>query len=73
METAKSFDESLVDYAYPCLMAEKYLKELHNAVLKGNYDAAIEFGLQAMVEVKITINAIRHEKEKANELARTQD
>lgn len=54
----------IVDYAHPCMMAEKALKELHNAMLEHDYDAAMKAGLAAMVEVRMTMNAINHEKEK---------
>lgn len=54
----------LVDYAYPCMMAEAALKKLHDAMLERKYDEALAAGLDAMVEVKLTLAAIRHEKEK---------
>lgn len=54
----------LIDYAHPCLMAEKALKELHEAMLRGDYAAAMKAGLTAMVEVRMTMNAVNHEKEK---------
>jgi len=56
-------NNSLVDYAYPCMMAEKALKELHNAMLERDYDTALERALEAMVEVKLTYNSIKHIKE----------
>lgn len=54
----------IVDYAYPCMMAERYLKALHEAMLNHDYDAAVEAGMKAMVEVKLTVNAVKDEKEK---------
>jgi hypothetical protein len=30
------------DYAYPTIMAERVLKELHDAVLEKNYERALE-------------------------------
>lgn len=54
----------IVDYAHPCMMAEKYLKGLHEAMLRRDCDEAIEQGMKALVEMKIAINAIKHEKEK---------
>jgi hypothetical protein len=53
----------IVDYAYPCMMAEKALKELHQAMLNNDYDAALEHALTAMAEAKLTYNAIRAAKE----------
>jgi len=57
-------DSVIVDYAYPCMMAERALKELHNKMLERDYDAALEQALVAMAETKLTYHAIRHEMEK---------
>lgn len=57
----------IVDYAYPCMMAEKALKDLHEAMLLKKYDAAIDHAMKALVEVKMTLNAIRHEKEQVQQ------
>ena len=53
----------MVDYAYPCMMAEKALKEAHIHMLSNKYDEAIEEALKAMAEVKLMINAIKDMKE----------
>lgn len=55
--------ENIIDYAHPCMMAEQALKQLHNAMLRKDYDAALEAGMRALVEVKLTCNAIKYEKE----------
>lgn len=57
-------NSSLVDYAHPCMMAEQALKKLHNAMLERDYDTAMEQALVAITEARLTLNAIRHEKEK---------
>ena len=57
-------NSSLVDYAHPCMMAERALKNLHNAMLERDYDTALEQALIAITETRLTYNAIRHEKEK---------
>lgn len=54
---------AIVDYAYPCMMAEKALKELHQAMLQNDMDTALEHALTAMAEAKLTYNAIRDMKE----------
>jgi len=54
----------MIDYAYPCMMAEKALKELHNAMLEGNHEQAHEAGVRALAEVKLTLNAIKDAQEK---------
>ncbi len=56
--------DGLVDYAAPCMNAERALKDLHNAMLERKYDEAIQFALQALAETKLTLNAIRYEQEK---------
>lgn len=53
----------LIDYAHPCMMAERALKDLHDAMLMKKYDEAIEHGLRALAEVKLTINSIKHVQE----------
>jgi len=53
----------LVDYAHPCMMAERAMKDLHEAMLLRQYDAALEHGMNALVEIRLTLAAIRHEKE----------
>ena len=50
--------ELMIDYAYPCMMAEKALKELHDAMLHRDFARAREAALTAMVETKLTLNAI---------------
>lgn len=64
MLTATQTSTSLVDYAYPCMMAEQALKKLHHAMLKCDYDTAMEQALVAITETRLTLTAIRHEKEK---------
>jgi len=47
------------DYAYPCMMAEKALKDLHNAMLMKEYGNAVEAGLRALEETVRTLEAVR--------------
>lgn len=54
---------AIVDYAYPCMMAEKALKEVHNAMLRTDFEAAIEAAIQALVETKLMVNAIKDMKD----------
>ena len=55
--------ELRIDYAYPCMMAERDLKDGHDAMLDRGYDEAIEHTLKAMAEVKLMLNAIKEMKE----------
>lgn len=58
----------MIDYAYPAMMAENALKELHEAMLNQDYDKAMKAGMNAMVEVRMTMNAINHMKERHDAL-----
>ena len=55
--------EVLIDYANPCLNAELALKKLHDAMLHNDYDMALEAGIEALTETRMTINAIKHMEE----------
>ena len=55
----------IVDYAYPCMMAEKALKQVHTAMLDKDFDTAIEAAIQALVETKLMVNAIKDMKDTA--------
>ena len=49
----------MIDYAYPTMMAERSLKELHNAMLDNRLDDALLAGLNAIVEVRLALAAIK--------------
>ena len=53
---------SLIDYAYPMMMAEREMKKAHEALLDGRMDEGLERLTQAAVEVRMAINAVRHMK-----------
>lgn len=55
----------VVDYAYPCMMADRALKEAHTAVLERDYDKAIEHTMVALAETKLMLSALKDMKEKA--------
>lgn len=59
-------NEEVIDYAYPCMMAEKALKEVHLAMLAQDHGAAIEAAHKALVEVKMTLNSIILMQEKTH-------
>jgi hypothetical protein len=61
---------SIVDYAYPCMMAEKGLRKVHDAMLENNFEAAIEAAIQTLVDTKLMVNAIKDMKD-ANEKLRS--
>lgn len=49
----------MIDYAYPTMMAEKALKDLHEAVLDRRFEDARQAALRCMVECKIAYHSIR--------------
>jgi hypothetical protein len=51
--------ELVVDYAYPCMMAEKALKELHEAMLHQDFDKAKSAASVAITETALTLTAIQ--------------
>ncbi len=53
-----------LDYAYPTMMAEKALKDLHNAMLENRYDDALLAGLNAIVDVRLALVAIKDTAER---------
>lgn len=61
---------AIVDYAYPCMMAEKGLRKVHDAMLDNDFDAAIEAAIQTLVDTKLMVNAIKDMKD-ANEKLRS--
>lgn len=56
---------AIVDYAYPCMMAENGLRKAHNAMLQNNFEGAIEAAIQALADTKLMITAIRDMQEKS--------
>jgi hypothetical protein len=56
---------AIVDYARPCMLAEMALKAAHDAMLKRDYEEAIEQGFIAIAETKLMINSIRDMQERA--------
>ena len=55
--------ETIVDYALPCIMAEKALKDCHNAVLEQDLDQAMTKAMDAVVQSRVLYTSLRHMKE----------
>lgn len=58
----------MIDYARPAMMAEHAMKNLHWMAVKGDYDRAIEAGVEALAEMKLAVMALSHMKEKQDAL-----
>ena len=54
---------AIVDYAKPCMDAEKALKDAHDAVLDRKFDEAMTKTMDALVSVRLMYGALRHMKE----------
>jgi hypothetical protein len=55
--------ETIVDYALPCIMAEKALKDCHNAVLEQDLNRAMTKAMDAVVQSRVLYTSLRHMKE----------
>jgi hypothetical protein len=53
--------KKMIDYARPCMNAEKALKDAHWAVLDNKTDLAIKLTLEALVEVSKMHSALVHQ------------
>lgn len=53
----------LVDYAYPMMMAQRALKDAHEAVLRKDFDGAIEQTMLSIAEAKLMLNALKEMQE----------
>ena len=62
MEQATEIAE-IVDYAKPCMDAEKALKDAHDAVLDRKFDEAMTKTMDALVSARLMYGALRHMKE----------
>jgi len=62
--TARQERKMQPDYAYPTMMAEKALKDLHNYMLENRLDDALIAGLNAITDIRMALAAIRDEKER---------
>ena len=57
-------DEVIIDYARPCMDAEKALKDAHEAVLNGDLDLAMTKTMDAVICARLMYGSLRHMKEK---------
>ena len=53
----------MIDYAKPAMSAEHALKELHWTAIENDFDAAIEHGMTALTEIRLTIQALKQGKD----------
>jgi hypothetical protein len=53
----------VVDYAKPCMDAERALKDAHNAVLAHDFDLAMTKTMDAIICARLMYGSLRHMKE----------
>ena len=58
----------LIDYAAPMMATETAIKKAHDYLLEGDFVLAMDQLTLAMVEVKMTRNAVQHMKEQQDAL-----
>jgi hypothetical protein len=56
-------EDTVIDYAYPCMMAEKAVKNIHAAALHNRIDEAIESATIAISELRLVLAALKITKE----------
>jgi hypothetical protein len=54
--------DDIIDYARPTLLAEKALKDMHNAVIEKRYADAKENALEALTQLRLAYQAICEEQ-----------
>jgi hypothetical protein len=57
-------EEVIIDYAKPCMEAEKALRDAHEAVLNGDLDLAMTKTMDAVISARLMYGSLRHMKEK---------
>jgi len=56
--------EVIIDYAKPCMDAEKALRDAHNAVLEQNLELAMTRTMEAIISARLMYGSLRDMKEK---------
>ena len=56
--------EVIIDYAKPCMDAEKALRDAHEAVLDQNLDLAMTRTMDAVISARLMYGSLRDMKEK---------
>ena len=59
--------EVIIDYAKPCMDAEKALKDAHDAVLESNLELALTKTMDAIISARLMHSSLRHMKEKQSD------
>jgi len=57
--------QEIIDYAYPNMMAEKYLKAAHDAMLAKEYETALDHTHEAIAQAEMMMEAIKEMRKAA--------
>ena len=60
--------DPIIDYACPCMLAEIALKHLHHAALQNDFEAAVEHGIDAIVQTRLAVQNLKLMKERQDAL-----
>lgn len=61
-------NEDIIDYAMPCMMAERLLKKVHQCALESNFLGAIDATAQAISECTHLLNALQEMRRREDAL-----
>lgn len=61
----------LVDYSYPCMMAERAIRDLYNAAIEGRIEKAQELALEAATQARMAYIALENQREASNQSSPT--
>ncbi len=53
----------LIDYAHPMMIAERNLRDAYNALIEGDLEAGEKHLMDAVVETRMAMTAVKHMKE----------
>lgn len=57
----------MIDYAYPCMMAEKALRDLYNAAIEGRLEDAQELALEVATQARMAYVALEHQRDSSSQ------
>jgi hypothetical protein len=61
----------LVDYSYPCMMAERAIRDLYNAAIEGRIEKAQELALEAATQARMAYIALENHREASSQSSPT--
>jgi len=59
-------NEQNIDYAPFMIQTKQLMESMRKSFVKGEYDKAVALGDEAVVELRLTVLAMKHERDKHN-------